>query len=498
MERCPSCRRRVVKGAYVCPECSTALTPIEDSWLALSSASPIEGEATHQLVPEHKLISQNEAQTVFEEYDLQKTQLPQIKKSDPGLEGVPVRNGDIVEIVRDSRTTNTARIYRLVVPLDGQATHSDWDPQTTLPDEVFSPPDTLTSKLARHVLSNLGASMPPTEPGACSQIAVDREAEIATAIEYLDHETAYAFIQGELGFGKSFFIQWLRDELAPTAAVSIIDLDDETTFLDKGELVSAIRRALQTPRTLETDQFANGVDELWATFLYTIETRTIEHLENRGFELTEDRVKPNILSALRTITKKLDIPSSLHNRLIEIGEANLTGGQTRSFSKEFPDTEITDDNAQAVLQLISELARFSGYRLVLAVDELEKTYRTQTHFEAIHNFINELPDNTALFVTGTPELLEGGGEQVAIRGTYSPLYELSSSHRISLDEPTRGDLEEFTERLIEAEETTSTHKSRYQDKISSLEGISSAVDTYLEEEDPPTLTFRGYIQYLQG
>ncbi|MFC7233420.1 BREX system ATP-binding domain-containing protein [Saliphagus sp. GCM10025308] len=195
--------------------------------------------------------------------------------------------------------------------------------------------------------------MPPTEPGACSQIAVDREEELAIAMEHLDRETSYVFIEGELGFGKSFFLQWLRDELAPASAVSIIDLDDETTFLDQGTLVSAIRSGLQTPRTLETDQFANGVDELWATFLHTIETQSLDHLESRGFETTEDRVKPNILSVLRTIVDNLAIPQSLSEQLVDIGEANLTGSRSRSFSKEFPDTEITDENAQDVLHLFA-------------------------------------------------------------------------------------------------------------------------------------------------
>lgn len=497
MVSCPSCSRQVVEGAYVCPECSTALTPVEDSWLALSTASGINDRAQHQLVPEHRLISNFEAQSILDQYDVEKTQLPYIKKSDPGLQGLPVRSGDIVEVVRDSRTTDSARVYRLVVPLNRETTRNEWKPQTTLSDGVYSPPDTLNDELARHILTNLGASVPPTRPGACSQIAVDRETELVTAMEYLDHETPYVFIEGELGFGKSFFLQWLRDELAPTSAVSIVDLDDETTFLRQGDLVSAIRRGLQTPRTLTSDRFANGVDELWATFLNAVETQTLDHLKDRQFELTEDRVKPNILSALRTIVGKLDVPSSLVDRLIMIGEANLTGERSRSFSKEFPDTEITDENARAVLQLFAELARFNGYRLILAVDELEKADRTRAHFEAIHDFIKHIPDNTTLFVTGTPELLEGGGEQVAIRGTYSPLYELSSDHLVSLDEPTRSDLKTFTERLLEVEQAAVVDTRRYHERISSFGSTTSVVQSYLEDEDPPTITFRGFVQYLR-
>ena len=68
----------------------------------------------HVLVPEHRLISDDEAEEVLEEYGVKRTALPKIKTADPALptEAVP---GDVIQIVRDSRTTDTAIAYRLVV-----------------------------------------------------------------------------------------------------------------------------------------------------------------------------------------------------------------------------------------------------------------------------------------------------------------------------------------------------------------------------------------------
>ncbi len=69
----------------------------------------------HELVPDHVLLDDPEAvESVLAEYDIKKTELPKIKRTDPALPdeaGV----GDVVKIVRDSRTTDEAVVYRLVV-----------------------------------------------------------------------------------------------------------------------------------------------------------------------------------------------------------------------------------------------------------------------------------------------------------------------------------------------------------------------------------------------
>jgi len=70
--------------------------------------------STHTLVPDHILIEDAEIDSVLDEYGLRRTDLPKIKRNDPALpdEASP---GDVIKIVRDSRTAETSTSYRLVI-----------------------------------------------------------------------------------------------------------------------------------------------------------------------------------------------------------------------------------------------------------------------------------------------------------------------------------------------------------------------------------------------
>ena len=68
----------------------------------------------HTLVPEHTIVDEDDLEGVLAEYDIKRTDLPKITRSDPALpEEAEV--GDVIKIVRDSRTTDQAIVYRLVV-----------------------------------------------------------------------------------------------------------------------------------------------------------------------------------------------------------------------------------------------------------------------------------------------------------------------------------------------------------------------------------------------
>lgn len=68
----------------------------------------------HTLVPEHSLMDEAELDAVLAEYDIKRTDLPKIKRTDPALPD-EAEVGDVVKIVRDSRTTDRAVVYRLVI-----------------------------------------------------------------------------------------------------------------------------------------------------------------------------------------------------------------------------------------------------------------------------------------------------------------------------------------------------------------------------------------------
>jgi len=69
----------------------------------------------HELVPEHVLIDDPDAiEAVLTEYDVTKTDLPKIKRTDPATPD-DADVGDVVKIIRNSRTTDQAVVFRLVV-----------------------------------------------------------------------------------------------------------------------------------------------------------------------------------------------------------------------------------------------------------------------------------------------------------------------------------------------------------------------------------------------
>lgn len=68
----------------------------------------------HKLVPEHTVLDEDEVEDVLVEYDIDRTDLPKITRRDPALPD-DASVGDVIEILRDSRTTERAIVYRLVI-----------------------------------------------------------------------------------------------------------------------------------------------------------------------------------------------------------------------------------------------------------------------------------------------------------------------------------------------------------------------------------------------
>ncbi len=70
--------------------------------------------SNHKLVPDHTVLEEAELEEVLEEYNIRKTDLPKIKRTDPALPD-EAEVGDVIKITRESRTTDQAVVYRLVV-----------------------------------------------------------------------------------------------------------------------------------------------------------------------------------------------------------------------------------------------------------------------------------------------------------------------------------------------------------------------------------------------
>ena len=74
----------------------------------------------HDLVPEHHLLTEDEAVAMLNRKGMTRDQLPKIRKSDAAikvLENIygPIEEGRIVKVVRQSETAEEFVAYRLVI-----------------------------------------------------------------------------------------------------------------------------------------------------------------------------------------------------------------------------------------------------------------------------------------------------------------------------------------------------------------------------------------------
>ncbi len=69
----------------------------------------------HILVPEHKIVPEKEIENILKTLGIKKHQLPKIRKSDPIIQEIGAKPGDVIKITRDSLTARKAVVYRVVV-----------------------------------------------------------------------------------------------------------------------------------------------------------------------------------------------------------------------------------------------------------------------------------------------------------------------------------------------------------------------------------------------
>jgi len=74
----------------------------------------------HQLVPEHRLVAEEEAVEVLKKLRITKDQLPKIHRSDPVIQVLeriegPIEEGRIIKVTRISGTAGVSEAYRLVI-----------------------------------------------------------------------------------------------------------------------------------------------------------------------------------------------------------------------------------------------------------------------------------------------------------------------------------------------------------------------------------------------
>jgi DNA-directed RNA polymerase subunit H len=69
----------------------------------------------HELVPKHEVLSPEEAKRVIEQYGRNPYLFPYISASDPVIQALGAKVGDVIMITRKSETSLQTKYYRVVV-----------------------------------------------------------------------------------------------------------------------------------------------------------------------------------------------------------------------------------------------------------------------------------------------------------------------------------------------------------------------------------------------
>lgn len=69
----------------------------------------------HELVPKHLIITKKDLEILLKKYHIQPYQLPSIRLSDPAVQAIEAKPGDVIKIIRRSSTAGEIFVYRHVV-----------------------------------------------------------------------------------------------------------------------------------------------------------------------------------------------------------------------------------------------------------------------------------------------------------------------------------------------------------------------------------------------
>ena len=69
---------------------------------------------THELVPKHIKVSEKEKEELLKKYHISGRELPRMLDTDPAIQKLGTKDGDIVKIIRKSPTAGESIFYRRV------------------------------------------------------------------------------------------------------------------------------------------------------------------------------------------------------------------------------------------------------------------------------------------------------------------------------------------------------------------------------------------------
>ncbi len=70
---------------------------------------------SHELVPKHEIITEEEVNSLIKEYGITVDQLPKIRSDDPIVKIIGAKKGQVLKITRNSPTAGEYYYYRVVI-----------------------------------------------------------------------------------------------------------------------------------------------------------------------------------------------------------------------------------------------------------------------------------------------------------------------------------------------------------------------------------------------
>ncbi|MDD1704553.1 MAG: DNA-directed RNA polymerase subunit H [Methanoregula sp.] len=69
----------------------------------------------HVMVPDHKIMSDEEVTELLTRYNISTDQLPKVYHDDPAVKSIGASADEVIRIIRTSHTAGRAEAYRLVI-----------------------------------------------------------------------------------------------------------------------------------------------------------------------------------------------------------------------------------------------------------------------------------------------------------------------------------------------------------------------------------------------
>lgn len=69
----------------------------------------------HELMPKHSIITKKDLEILLKKYHIQPYQLPSILISDPAVQAIEAKPGDVIKVIRKSSTAGETFAYRYVI-----------------------------------------------------------------------------------------------------------------------------------------------------------------------------------------------------------------------------------------------------------------------------------------------------------------------------------------------------------------------------------------------